>query len=171
MPRSDDDYRDYDDANYDDSRYEDYEDYEAPGYGPPPRQRSGVRRWLLYIAIGVVALPLTCCGGLLVWSMTYKTFDIKNGRHMGGPAVNVMFEYEVKTKSPFLDGSYKIVAETADGHRFERDVPTRFESPGHFSIHRPDSGPAEKSKSPIRVWIEKNGSRDSNVLRIPIDGN
>lgn len=167
MPRFDDDFLDDDPDS--DERYEEYED-DHRGFPPPPPRRSGVKRWLLYLVVAFVALPLTCCGGLLLWSMNYKPFDIKNGRHLGHSAVNVVFEFEVKSKSPFLDGPFKIVAETADGHRFERDVPSRFQSPGHFAINRPDSGPAETSKSPIRVWIEKeDGSRVSNIVKIPIE--
>ncbi len=163
----DDDYQDYEDEEFDsgddDPRFEDR----------PPRRRSGIKRWLIILGILFVGLPLSCCGGLLYWSTMFKEFSLSNGQHLGGTAMNLKFDYEVKTRDRFLKGAYFIVAETADGVTRELSLPRHFDSRGTFTFFALDAGPANKAKSPVRVWIDKESftggrGKASNVISIEI---
>jgi hypothetical protein len=174
-----DDYQDYEDADFD-PRYQDSADDDPRfdyrrSHQPPPR-RSQAKRWLIILGLLFVGLPLSCCGGLLFWSTMFKEFKLSNGQHMGGTAMNLKFDYEVKTRDRFLSGAYSIVAETYDGITRDRPLPRRFDSRGTFFFNALDAGPAEKSKSPVKVWIEKEtfqGGRGkaSNVISIEIKTN
>jgi len=62
------------------------------------------------------------------------------------------------------------VAETADDVRREQSIPMRFSVRGTW-VFSANAGPAEPSRSPVRVWIEKenfHGSRSkaSNVISV-----
>jgi len=76
------------------ARDDDYLDYEEDGSDYDPRyaevhHRGGSRfkRWILYLLLIFIGLPLLCCGGLLVWSTSIKDFALSNGEHLGGGAI------------------------------------------------------------------------------------
>ena len=159
----------------------DYEDDEDADFGPrfdeprppePPR-RSGIPRWLIVLGVVFVIMPLSCCGGLLLWSSTFKDFKLSNGQHLGGSAMNVKFDYEIKRKDFVMHDAYFIVAQTADDVTRERNLHGRFATRGTLHFTAIDAGPAEPKKSPVKVWIEKEGmrggrSRASNVISIEL---
>ncbi len=164
-----------DDFDDDDEEYEDDDfdsEFERPR--PPERpRRSGVPRWLIILGAVFVVLPVSCCGGILWWTSTFKDFELSNGEHLGGAAMNVRFDYHIKIKDIVLKDAYLIVAETADGVTRDRPVPRSFPTRGTWYFNALDVGPAEPKKSPVKVWLEKedmrgNRSRASNVIRIEL---
>src|SRR5262245_66198516 len=63
---------------------------------PPPS--GGSRWWVWLLAIGGLLLisPFCCCGGLLIFASSLKDFALSNGQHLGGPTMNVRFDYEIR---------------------------------------------------------------------------
>lgn len=163
----------YDDPDYDDRPYNDRRYHEIG------KQAGGskVKKWLIGLGLVFVVLPLSCCGGLLLWSTMHKEFQISEGRHLGGPAMNFEFRYKYDTDSKnrapiiFVRDAYFLVGETADGIRRERSL-RQWAAGGKMPFHFVGIGPAEKSKFPVTLWIEKEsfrGGRSKASNKITID--
>ncbi|HZN35024.1 MAG TPA: hypothetical protein VFB80_14445 [Pirellulaceae bacterium] len=137
---------------------------------PPPA--AGSRWWIWLLAIGgfVLISPFCCCGGLIVAASTYKDFALSNGQHLGGPPMNVRFDYEIRNDRLMFDTFY-IVCKSADGTSRERNLAGSFAKRGTLHFNAFDLGPASTVRGPVQVWIEKadmrgGRSRASNVLTI-----
>ena len=159
-----------------DADFEDDADFDDPDFdrrsAEPPR-RSGIPRWLIVLGVVFVVLPVSCCGGLLLWSSTFKDFKLSGGQHLGGSAMNVKFDYEIKSKDFVMRDAYFIVAQTADDVTRDQNLHGRFATRGTLHFNASGAGPAEPAKSPVKVWIEKEDmrggrSRASNVISIEL---
>ena len=138
--------------------------------GPPPS--GGSRWWVWLLAIGGLLLvsPVCCCGGLIAWAATFKDFALSNGQHLGGPPMNVRFDYEIRSDH-LMSGTFYIVCKSADGTSRERNLAGSFAKRGTLQFNAFDIGPANTVRGPVQVWIEKQDfrggrSRASNVLTI-----
>lgn len=145
------------------------------GTAPPP---SAARRWLPWIlgAVSVLLLtPCLCCSGCMVVSSFFKEITISNGQHLGGPAMNVRFDYQFAGEDRGPLKSYYIVAQSASGVRRERSIGgvgvTRIPLSGTWQFF--DGSPLNESDraKPIRIWIESENHRGdrttaSNTLTI-----
>lgn len=152
---------------------------QLPAGLPPASPQKGGSLWLWIVGIvgALCLLPCLCCGGIVAYSATVKELAISNGQHLGGPPLNVKFDYAFADQGRGMPKSYFIVVKAADGTRKERSVagfgfgPQRIAMRGtwQFTDSR-DLGP-ERNKLPVKVWIESEdhrGSRStaSNTLTI-----
>ena len=152
-----------------------------PGPYPPPKSGSSAWKWIVGVLGLLVLMPCMCCIGILSWSMTIKDLAISNGQHLGGPPMNVRFDYAFNN-----DGSrepakaFYIVVESANGTRREqsvvggfgfgfgqRSVPMR----GTWQFFAGGDLVGPEHEGAVRVWIESEDSRGnrstaSNTLRI-----
>lgn len=104
-----------------------------------------------------------------MYAATFKDFTLANGEHLGGPPLNVKFDYEMHNDRPMFDAFF-IVAQTADGTTRDRNLWGRIDHKGSFTFNAWDV-PEGEGKFPVRVWIEKEGrdgnrSRASNTISI-----
>jgi len=143
------------------------------GSVPPAAAPGGSSRWWIWLlAIGGLLFmsPFCCCGGLLVYASTFRDFALSNGQHLGGPPMNVRFDYEVRTDRLMVDAFY-LVCRSADGTTRERNLFSSFSRRGTMHFSAVGLGPAGAVRGPVQVWIEKEDlrgrrSRASNTLTI-----
>ena len=149
-----------------------FPDSASPQAAARPAPSGGSRWWVWLLAIVgcVLVSPFCCCGGLIAMASNYKDFALSNGQHLGGPPMNVRFDYEISNDHLMFD-SYFIVCKSADGTSRERNLAGNFAKRGTLQFNAFDLGPATTVRGPVQVWIEKadirgSRSRASNVLTI-----
>jgi len=151
----------------------------ANSYGSmPPTPQKSPTLWI-WIAGGVALLVMTpclCCGGGIAYVSSIKEITLTNGKHNGGPPMNVSFDYAFRDEGRGPLKSYYIIVQAYNGSTRERSI-------GGFGFgiqHIPMRGTWSFSDSldlgadnnkPVKVWIESEGtgggrSTASNTLTI-----
>lgn len=157
----------------------------AAGYQPQqnlyPSSNSGgsVWKWIVGILGVLVLMPCMCCIGILAWSMTIKDLAISNGQHLGGPPMNVKFDYAFRDDG--RRGSPKaffIVVQSASGVRREQPIargigfgPQTVPMRGTWQFFAGGDLAGPEHQGAVQVWVEAedmSGSRStaSNTLTI-----
>jgi hypothetical protein len=151
--------------------------YPSAPYPSAPEPKRSI--WPLLAALGglLITMPCLCCGGCLAYSMTVKEITLTNGQHLGGPPMNIEFDYAFNGQDHGPLKSYYIVVKAANGSTREQSVGgfgfgiQRIPLRGRWRFANGlDLGP-EGNKKPVQVWIEASAHGNdrytaSNTLTI-----
>lgn len=132
---------------------------------PPPAKKSKV--WL-YVLIGVLSVPLCCCGSVLFIMFKPRTGEVVLSNPRGGLG-QVTVDYVIPG-GPDRRVQYCMRIETADGGQYDWLFRGDLGDRGTLSNSGPGPGIPLTAKRPWKVYLcdDRSGkTRISNIVEIP----